>query len=82
MSNADVRWFRSRIDWWMGLILVALPVVELEGLVAVLRDGNGEAITSMAVACGMVAAIYGLLVIPVRYGVSSDHLVIRFGVVR
>lgn len=82
MSNADVRWFRSKIDWWMGLILVALPVIELGGLAAALRNGNAEAITSMAVAFGMVAAIYGLLVIPVRYGVSSDRLVIRFGVVR
>jgi hypothetical protein len=82
MSSTDVRWFRSKIDWWMGLILVALPVIELGGLAAALRDGNAEAITGMAVACGVVAAIYGLLVIPVRYGVSSDRLVIRFGVRR
>ena len=82
MSNADVRWFRSKIDWWMGLILVALPVIELGGLAVAVRDGNGEAITSMAVAFGMVAAVYGLLLIPIRYGVSSDRLVIRFGVVR
>jgi hypothetical protein len=82
MSNAGVRWFRSKIDWWMGLILVALPVIELGGLAAALRDGDGEAIMGMAVACGITAAIYGLLVIPVRYGVSSDRLVIRFGVAR
>lgn len=82
MSNSDVRWFGSKIDWWMGLILVALPVIELGGLAAALRDGNSEAITGMAVACGTVAAIYGLLVIPVRYGVSSDRLAIRFGVVK
>jgi hypothetical protein len=82
VSNADVRWFRSKIDWWIGLILVALPLIELGALAAALRGGNGEAITGMAVACGVVAAIYGLLVIPVRYGVSSDRLVIRFGVVR
>ena len=66
----------------MGLILVALPVIELGGLAAALRDGDGEAIMGMAVACGIVAAMYGLLVIPVRYGVSSERLVIRFGVVR
>jgi hypothetical protein len=47
-----------------------------------LRDGNGEAITSMGVALGTVGVIYGLLLIPVCYGVSSDRLVIRFGVVR
>lgn len=82
MSGSDVRWFRSKIDWWMGLILLALPVVELGGLTAAVRDSNSEAITSMAVGCGVVAAIYGLLVIPIRYGVSSDRLVIRFGVVR
>jgi len=82
MSSADVRWFRSKIDWWLALILVALPVIELGGLAAAVRDGNSEAITSMAVGCGIVAAIYGLLLIPIRYGVSSDRLVIRFGVVK
>ena len=82
MSNAEVKWFRSKIDWWMWLILVALPVIQLRGLAAALRDGDGQAIMSTAVACGIVAAIYGLLVIPIRYGVSSDRLVIRFGVRR
>jgi hypothetical protein len=82
MSSAEVTWFRSKIDWWMALILVALPVVELGSLAGALRDGDGEAIMGMAVGCGVVAAIYGLLVIPVRYGVSSDRLFIRFGVVR
>ena len=82
MSNAEVKWFRSKIDWWMWLILIALPVIQLRGLAAALRDGDGEAIMSAAVACVIVAAIYGLLVIPIRYGVSSDQLVIRFGVRR
>jgi hypothetical protein len=30
----------------------------------------------------LVAVIYGLLLIPIRYGVSNEHLIIRFGVVR
>jgi len=79
VSSAEVKWFRSKIDWWMWLILVALPVIQLRALAAALSDGDGEAIMSAAVACGIVAAIYGLLVIPIRYGVSSDQLVIRFG---
>ncbi|MDO8949436.1 MAG: PH domain-containing protein [Actinomycetota bacterium] len=66
----------------MRLILVALPIIELRALAGAVRDGDGEAIMGTAVACGIVAAIYGLLVIPVRYGLSSDRLVIRFGVVR
>ena len=82
MSDAEVKWFGSKIDWWMWLILVALPVIQLRGLLAALGRGDGEAIMSMAVALGIVAAIYGLRVIPIRYGVSSDHLVIRFGVAR
>src|SRR5574340_1050732 len=82
MSDAEVRWFRSKIDWWMWLLLVALPLIELGGLAAALGDGDAEAVISMAVGCGLVAAIYGLLAIPVRYGVSRDRLVVRFGVVR
>jgi hypothetical protein len=82
MSDPEVRWFRSKIDWWLGLILVALPLVELGALLAALRSGERDAAIATAAGFAMVAAIYGLLLIPVRYGVSNEHLIIRFGVVR
>ncbi|HSK47067.1 MAG TPA: PH domain-containing protein [Coriobacteriia bacterium] len=82
MSDPEIRWFRSKVDWWLGLILVALPLVEVWALLAALRSGEREAVTATAAGCALVAAIYGLLLIPIRYGVSNERLIIRFGVVR
>ncbi|NTW29135.1 MAG: PH domain-containing protein [Coriobacteriia bacterium] len=82
MSDASATWFRSKIDWWIGLILVVLPFIELGGLAAALLAGDREAATAMAMGSGLVAAIYGLLLIPIRYGITEDRLIIRFGVVR
>jgi len=81
-SEVDVMWFRSKIDWWLGIILVLLPVVTLFSLLAtVISDGFTAAIPGLF-SVAMVAAIYGLLLIPIRYGVSQDELIVRFGVVR
>lgn len=82
MPDMEVRWFRSKVDWWLGLVLLVLPLVELMALVTALGTGDREAATATAVGVGFVAAVYGLLLIPVRYGLSNEGLIIRFGVVR
>lgn len=82
MPNMEVKWFRSKVDWWLGLVLLVVPLVELTGLVTALRTGDREAAIATAAGVGLVAAVYGLLLIPVRYGLSNEDLVIRFGVVR
>jgi len=82
VPDVGIRWFRSKVDWWLGLLLVAVPLVELTVLFSALRSGEREAVTPGAVGVLVVAAIYGLLLIPVRYGLSDECLVVRFGVVR
>lgn len=81
-SAQEVRWFRSAVDWWLAVILIALPFIEVWALVSVLNSADREAIVSTAFGCGLVAAIYGLLLFPLRYGISDTQLIIRFGVVR
>lgn len=58
MADASARWFRSKIDWWIGLILIALPLIELGGPAAALLAGDREAAIAMAIGCGLVVAIY------------------------
>ena len=82
MSDSEVRWFRSKVDWWIGVILVALPLVELWVLASSVARGDSVGTTSALFGCAVVGAIYSLLLIPTRYGLSSDELIIRFGIVR
>ncbi|MEP7137417.1 MAG: PH domain-containing protein [Chloroflexota bacterium] len=82
MSHSEFKWFRSAVDWWLGVILLALPLLEFGILIAGLLSGDREVVTVGLLGCGVVAAIYGLLVIPIRYGVSDKYLVIQFGVIR
>jgi hypothetical protein len=82
MTDLNVTWFRSKVDWWLGVILVALPLIEIGAFVAALRSGEREGIVAALVGIGIVTAIYALLIIPIRYGLSREELIVRFGVVR
>lgn len=82
MQDTKVRWYRSKVDWWLRLLLIALPVIEINAFLSALRGGEREAVTATAGGVLVVAAIYALLLFPVRYGLSSQELIVRFGVVR
>ena len=82
MPSVERRWFKSELDWWIGSILVAVPTLTLILVVSAVARGDREAILAALGGCVAVAAIYVLLVVPVRYGVGDDDLVVRFGVVR
>ncbi len=82
MSQTDSVWFKSKLDWWLAIILLVLPFIELAALMSAVRSGSREALMSTGIGVAVVVAIYGLLVIPVRYGVDAENLTIRFGVVR
>lgn len=82
MSLDNRVWFKSKIDWWVAAILIIAPLVQIAVLISALRNGDQEALAAGLIGIGIVAAIYALLVVPVRYGISEDDLIIRFGVVR
>lgn len=75
-------WYRSKVDWWLGLILIVVPLVSLAVLVASFRSSDRVELVVAIMTCIFIAALYGLLIIPVRYGIAEDELIIRFGVVR
>ncbi|MFT5432805.1 MAG: hypothetical protein ACI9OJ_003508, partial [Myxococcota bacterium] len=70
--------FKSKVDWWVALILAAAPISVLAVLLA-LPSGQGWA---GWLSLGLVAAIYGGLVFPMRYVLTADALIIRFGLIR
>jgi hypothetical protein len=75
-----MRWYPSKIDWWLGLVLAVAPIACLLGAFATIRAGQGLFVSLGGVA--FIAAIYGGLVFPMRYGLDDDTLVVRFGLVR
>ena len=74
--------FKSRVDWWMGAALAAIPVVCVVVLAGGLRSGDTGEVWGGIVTSAVALAIFGLLVFPMRYELHDTELVIRFGVVR
>lgn len=74
------RWYPSKIDWWLGLILVVAPITTLGGLTIALSTGHGIAVAALGVL--VLAAIYLGLVFPMRYGMDREHLIVRYGLIR
>jgi membrane protein YdbS with pleckstrin-like domain len=81
-TDSNTTWFPSKIDGWLGVILVVAPLISFIGF---LDPKVWESTTVLLIALAgptVFALIYGLLVFPMRYGVSDDELIIRHGVVR
>jgi hypothetical protein len=74
------RWYPSKVDWWLAILLAAAPVATIAAWIGAVHSGTGV----MAASIGMVvlAATYLGLVFPMRYGISDEYLVVRHGVVR
>ena len=78
----STRWYSSKMDAWLGAILVFAPVfAAVVAVYATYRAGWA------AVAVGLLSPvfmllIYGGLVFPMRYGIGERELVVRFGLVR
>ncbi|MFM7479714.1 MAG: hypothetical protein ACKO4V_01115, partial [Planctomycetota bacterium] len=78
----DMRWYPSKVDWWIGAVLCVGPVAALVVIGAAVPNGTS---TDVLMAVGMllfVAALYVGLVLPVRYGLDDSHLIVRVGLCR
>jgi hypothetical protein len=79
MSAEQTHWYRSKVDWWAGLILVGMPAMTLAVSVIMALDGNTS---GMLVGLGsvlFVLCLYIGVIFPMRYGLNDTHLVVRFG---
>ncbi len=73
--------FKSKIDWWLGILLFVPPISSVAALTGLYVEGDPEVWAGWA-GVAMVVAIYGGLVFPMYYELADDHLIIRFGLVR
>jgi hypothetical protein len=82
MSAEQLRWYPSKVDWWLVPVLCVPPVAAVAVCVAfALADSGSGLLVGVAVAV-LVAGIYLGLVFPMRYGLDDTHLVVRFGICR
>jgi hypothetical protein len=71
--------FPSKVDWWLGAILGAAPVVTLVAGWSAIAHGH---LLLGVLPTAVLLAIYGGLVFPMYYELGDDALIIRFGLAR
>ena len=80
MLAETMRWYRSKVDWWIALILCMPPVVSIAVCVALVHDGKTS---ELPWGLGRVVLVFGVyfgLIFPMRYGLDDTHLLVRFGI--
>ena len=74
------RWYASKVDWWLGILVVLAPVVAVGGALAALSSGAPSTVAVAGVV--IIAIVYLGAVFPMRYGIDDDVLVVRYGLIR
>jgi hypothetical protein len=82
MSERAVRWYPSKVDAWLGLVLLFVPLVQIAVIVVSLVSGALPAAGIGAIALLLVGCLYSGCVLPMRYGLDEKWLSIRFGLCR
>jgi len=82
MHDQSVRWYNSKVDWWIALLLCVPPTVSLIVVVSLFVDGKQSEIPAAIVAALLVGGIYVGLIFPMRYGLDDHQLIVRFGTCR
>jgi hypothetical protein len=82
MSDDAIHWYRSKVDWWLALILCVAPIVSVAVCILLIMEGESSQVPFAAGSLALVAGLYFGLVIPMRYGLDDTFLHIRFGVFR
>ena len=79
-ESPDNRRFKSKVDRWLGAILVLTPVATTVGGIAMVVAG--ENVFAALAPVLFIGALYGTLVYPLYYELEPESLLIRFGLIR
>lgn len=80
-TPAPTHRFKSKIDWWLAILLLIPPIAAVTTPLTLFMSGEPGAAFSL-MTLFFVVAIYGGLVFPMYYEIGQEHLIIRFGLVR
>lgn len=82
MLAETMRWYRSKVDWWLALVLYMLPVASIAVCVALVLNGKTSGLPWGIGSVLLVLGLYFGLVFPMRYRLDDTHLLVRFGICR
>lgn len=81
MSASEVaRWYPSKVDWWLGLVLVLAPATTV--LLPAIASPGLEGLLVAAGGAAFFALLYLGVVLPMRYGITDEVIIVRHGLVR
>ena len=81
-DSADMHWYRSKVDWWIAILLCVPPIAAVATNVALLMGEKRDEWPAGAIVAVVVLGIYVGLVFPMRYGLGNGQLIIRSGLLR
>jgi hypothetical protein len=81
-DNVDMHWYRSKVDWWIGILLCIPPVAAVVTNFSLLMGEKSDEWPAGAIVAVVVLGIYVGLVFPMRYGLGNGQVVIRSGLLR
>ncbi len=82
MENQTIRWYRSKVDLWLAILLAVPPLAIVALLVRGLQTGRTEDLVGGGIVGLLIAALYGGLLFPIRYGINRHELIIQAGWLR
>lgn len=82
MTSATTQRFSSKVDWWLAIIVISVPVISLGAAIAGTMGGDTGAAVTGWITVAAILALYVAVIWPVEYEVDETHLVIRYGFVR
>ncbi len=74
--------FPSKVDWWLGLILAALPFTGVPMILAGRENGDVVLLWTGIGMSAVCVAILVVLIVPMRYELGPDALIIHNGLLR
>lgn len=77
-----MNWYPSKVDVLIAVAIGAMVVAVLGAWISVWQSVDGAGLWETALTTVAVAGILVGLVFPMRYGIGSDWLVVRFGLCR
>jgi hypothetical protein len=78
--SEPARWYPSKVDTWIAVLLCFAPAVTIGTTILTLVAGEGFIVGLGSLA--FLALVYFGLVLPMRYGITDEHIVVRHGLVR
>lgn len=82
MEPQTIRWYRSKVDLWLAGLLAVPPLAIASLLVRGIQTGRIEDLVGGGIVGLLIAALYGGLLFPIRYGIGHHELIIQAGWMR